>query len=77
MPRDYRVFGRATWFEVSEQKTEEIKKAVLNIQNVCLPTLSQLRNLKNLSQLQERVLFGMKKYENEFNKCILKARTPE
>lgn len=39
-----------------------------------IPTLKQLRNQRNISQIQERVYRKLKVYESEFNTCQLSAR---
>jgi hypothetical protein len=51
-----------------------VAKSVVNIQNILLPTLQQIRNERNISQLQGRVYRKMKVYEDEFNTCHLASR---
>lgn len=76
-PSEYRQFGSYAWIEVSDYWKVKIKDALLNVQTICMPTLSRLHNERNVAQIQERVYLKMKKYEDEFNNCHVQARNPD
>jgi len=52
LPTEYRSYGRLTWMEISEHNIAKINEAILDIQNTCLPVIRELRNVKNIAQLQ-------------------------
>jgi hypothetical protein len=45
------------------------------LQNTCLPTINNLRNAENISQLQERVYQNLTRHFDRLNICILRSRT--
>jgi hypothetical protein len=52
LPTEYRSYGRLTWMEISEHNVKRINDAVLDIQNICLPVIRELRGQKNIAMLQ-------------------------
>jgi len=52
-----------------------VREAVINIQNLVLPTLNHIRNERNIAQIQDKIYRKMKVYEEEFNTCQKKSRT--
>ncbi len=72
---DYRVQGKLRHIQISEHNEKIIKDKVLETQNICLPTLNNIRNQRNISQLQERVYQNLTKHFDTLNICILRSRT--
>ena len=43
-PHEYKQFGKYSWIPISDFWKEKIRSAVLDIQEMCVPTMSQLSN---------------------------------
>ena len=73
---DYICYGRYGSLDVPDDQKERIENDFLKIQTICLPTIRKLRNTQNIAQLQERIYLKLKMYEDKFNDCFAKARSP-
>lgn len=52
-----------------------MKERLIELQNICLPTINKLRGVENISQLQERVYQNLTRHFDLLNICILRSRT--
>ena len=75
LPNDWRRAGRLRAIDVAEHNEQIVKNSLLEVQNTCLPTLNNLRNERNFSQLQERVYQGLLPHFDALNICLLRSRT--
>ena len=74
-PTDYTRGGKVRHMDIAEHNEEIVKQSLLDLQNKCLPTLNNLRNDRNVEQIQERVYHKLKSHIDKLNICILKSRT--
>jgi hypothetical protein len=77
LPNDFRLHSKLRHIQIAEHNEAIVKSKVLETQSICLPTLNNLRNQRNISQLQERVYQRFTKYFDALNICILRSRTNE
>lgn len=74
-PNEYQKYGSYAAVQVPEEVKVGVRKAMIDIQNLVLPTLNHLRNERNIAQIQDRIYKKLKIYEDEFNQCQRKTRS--
>jgi hypothetical protein len=72
---DFRRLGKLRTMQVAEHNEQIVKNSLIETQNICLPTLNNLRNVANISQLQERVYQTLTPHFDALNICIMRSRT--
>lgn len=75
LPADFRRAGKLRHMDISEHNERIVKQSLISIQNTCLPTLNNLRNQSNFTQLQERIYQRLLPHIDGLNICILRSRT--
>lgn len=73
-PSQFRVFGDYSFVPVQEDRKEEIKKAIQNINDIARPTFSALRYKSNKQELQEKIWRKLDAWTMEFNFCVTSSR---
>jgi hypothetical protein len=75
VPRDQRRTTNLRTIQIAEHNEKLLKERIIETQNICLPTLNNLRTTENMLQLQERVYQNLHRYIDRLNICIIRSRT--
>lgn len=75
VPRDHRRTTNLRTIQIAEHNERLVKERLIELQNICLPTLNRLRTNENIAQLQERVYQKLTPHFDLLNICIIRSRT--
>lgn len=75
VPRDHRRTTNLRTIQIAEHNERLVKDRLIELQNICLPTINKLRTNENIAQLQERVYQKLTRHFDLLNICIIRSRT--
>lgn len=75
VPRDHKRTTNLRTIQIAEHNEKILKDRIIETQNICLPTLNNLRTTENMLQLQERVYQNLHRHIDLLNICIIRSRT--
>ncbi len=75
VPRDHKRTTSLRTIQIAEHNEKLLKDRIIETQNICLPTLNNLRTPENMMQLQERVYQKLRRHIDLLNICVIRSRT--